>query len=236
LEFLKEAQVFLEGETYITSSLIPAFVFKIRHALYNCQLALHSGDFTSIEKQEVIIAEDFFNAIKDCTPTVKERLSATLKQMINVLEDRFGTRDGKQFSTSDHPSEIIRGARNIRIGFSYPVMMAICLDPRTKRKFPGIKKGDREDVRLMFKKALIKSVGSDDYRDKATSASAPTRNSLISAFESDDEGDEGDAGDDNRTLEELIENGLYGTPVQTPVQDIRFLHKSPPVHILKIQS
>jgi hypothetical protein len=123
-------QKYMEGSKYITISLIPLLVYKMRAQLQE-QLIAYNGEGKA-------------NIIK------------TISDMLTIIAQRWGS--GKPGTVLDEHKT--RGYKQIRKGIPYHALLSCAVDPRLKNLLPGIPIEEHEklwelveaEMKLMYKK------------------------------------------------------------------------------------
>jgi len=73
---------------------------------------------------------------------------------------------------------------------------------------PGIHKANRNDAKIMFRKALIESVSRNDYSGKGPAAPVHKPNSLLANFDCSDDEEDDSFDVDEHTVSALIEGNV----------------------------
>jgi len=157
----KLAQKWLEGEKYVTSSLVVLSLCELKSRLeFIASFDVATGDYATL--QEMNGTEDIINDdVLDCA-----------RAMLDNLEERFGHLD-KPFKAVD-----IRGRKNRFVGVPRGFVIAHVLDPRTKDLGSIQDAGNKEELIQHVVKLMV-----DEERDNpiASWASANAATSPNSA-------------------------------------------------------
>ena len=187
LRCIADTQKRLEGEQYVTISLVVPYVQVIRGTLTIIEKILdfrsvsHSYySYDDVPATERFISEEEFEVFLEIAriSEMQEQLLLVVRGMISALENRFG--DEKSGYYNLRKDGALRGDNNQRKGFSHFHLLGAALDPNVK--LMGISPTRLDELWKFVKRKVVEFALEKDSTSSRSSDPSPTTTTTVGSL------------------------------------------------------